>query len=148
LGNILIQKTDNDAFYEHADSVEPEFLFEGLRLSIIDYSLSRMKSAGSVTFLDLNAIEWLFEGDSNSDPQYQVYKDMKYNMNNQSWDKFNPQSNILWIQFVLDRLLSGIKRPSPLAKDFGLYMQLSELKERLQIYQSVNDAKSVDCFFV
>lgn len=107
-----------------------------------------MKSSNNgIKFLDLNTIGWLFEGDSSLDPQYQVYKNMRASIKSGSWEVFNPYSNILWLHFVLDRLLSGIKRPSALSKDLALYTQLTELKERLKIYKSAAEAKSLDHLF-
>ena len=74
LGNILIKETDLKGF----KSNETEFNFEGIQCSIIDYSLSRMKNGKDVAFRDLDTIEWLFEGDSKIDTQYQVYKRHAY----------------------------------------------------------------------
>lgn len=141
LGNILVKETDLKGF----KSNETEFNFEGIQCSIIDYSLSRMKNGKDVAFRDLDTIEWLFEGDPKIDTQYQVYKDMRTSKDKLSWKDFNPRSNILWLTFILERLV--LKQKKSVCTPKNIFNSLSELHKRISNYSSVQELKQNDEFF-
>ena len=141
LGNILIKETDWEKFMSN----EEEFEFDGIQCSIIDYSLSRMKDGKNVTFRDLDTIEWLFEGDPKIDLQYQVYKDMRTSKDKLSWKDFNPRSNILWLAFILDKLV--LRQKKTICNPKNIFNSLSELQRRIYSYSSVKELKLNDEFF-
>lgn len=141
LGNILIKETDLVSLKSDGNS----FDFSGIQCSIIDYSLSRMRDGAGVAFRDLDTIEWLFEGDPKIDTQYQVYKDMRKSKGNSSWKGFNPRSNILWLSFILERLVVKQKKSICLPK--SIFDSLSKLNQRISSYSSVQELKSNDEFF-
>lgn len=141
LGNILVKETAIDQFIDGNDT----FAFDGIQCSIIDYSLSRMRDTAGVAYRDLDSIEWLFEGDSSIDSQYQVYKDMKSNKGTASWKEFRPRSNILWLAFILERLVQKQKKSIQIPK--SLFTALSGLHERILNYSSVRELKLKDDFF-
>ena len=141
LGNILIKETDLDCFKANGE----EFKFDEIQCSIIDYSLSRMKDGAGVAYRDLDTIEWLFEGDPKIDTQYQVYKDMRSIKGKLSWKDFNPRSNILWLSFLLERLV--FKQKKSICTPKNIFESLSELHKRISNYSSVQELKLKDKFF-
>lgn len=142
LGNILIKETNIEKFSHNNQS----FDLNGIQCSIIDYSLSRMSNDRTgVSFRDLDSIEWLFEGDPNIDTQYQVYKDMRVSKGKDSWRDFQPRSNILWLAFILDRVVTKQKKSIKGPKQ--VYEKLSGLVSRILNYKSVQELKLKDEFF-
>lgn len=143
LGNILVKECPFNIFSING---QDQFDFSGLKCSIIDYSLSRLKDNADIAFRDLDSISWLFEGDSKIDSQYQVYKDMRISKGNSSWEEFHPRSNILWLSFVLERLVS--KQKKSICRPKKLYNSLMDLQQRILNYPSVLDLKNNDEFFI
>ena len=141
LGNILVKSTSVENFYHHDDS----FKFNGIKCSIIDYSLSRMRDSAGVAFRDLNTIEWLFEGDPNVDSQYQVYKDMRNSIGQSSWKDFHPRTNILWLNFIFERLVQ--KQRKSIQKPKYVLSNLQKLHKNILKYSSVLELKQKDEFF-
>lgn len=141
LGNILVKTIEIESFIDANET----FDFDGIQCNIIDYSLSRMRDSAGVAYRDLDSIEWLFEGDSSIDSQYQVYKDMKTNKGTASWKKFRPRSNILWLAFILERLVQKQKKSIQTPK--SLFTALSGLYERILNYSSVRELKVKDEYF-
>lgn len=81
---------------------------DGLKMRIIDFSLSRMKSE-SLVYMDLCKKPWLFEGDESVDEQFGVYKEMKAFCGN-DWSRFTPMSNILWIRYIVNKVEKKTRR--------------------------------------
>ena len=75
----------NDFFQEPSDfekfvldGEEVSIKHEGVRVTLIDYSLSRLQvPGGAVMFNDLEEDPQLFESYDPSEPQFQVYRDMR-----------------------------------------------------------------------
>lgn len=140
LGNILVKETKAEFYVLNNE----KFCYDGIQCNIIDYSLSRMRHGNSVAFRDLDAIGWLFEGDSHIDLQYQVYKDMLESRGSRSWQEFNPRSNVLWLSFVIGRLLQNnilLKRSTK------IYDKLIKFHKQILKYSSVQELKESDEFF-
>ena len=140
LGNILIKETKEEKYFFNGEA----FDFDGIQCNIIDYSLSRMRDGSEIVFRDLDTIGWLFEGDPKIDSQYQVYKDILESKGSKSWKEFNPRSNVLWLSFVVGRLLQNnkaVKHPK------RLYENLNNFQKRILEYSSVQKLKSEDEFF-
>lgn len=138
LGNILINKVPSDLYFHFDDVYFPS---QGVQCSIIDYSLSRLELPPEIMYRDLECLPWLFEGDSQRDPQYQVYKDMQEAVQ-KNWTRFTPKTNILWFSFILQRLLErAVKRPKPLLE------ALNDMKARSLLYESVTQMVQSDAFF-
>lgn len=76
LSNILVQPTSEDhlPFHLHGEEEEPSLVAsEGLRVTIIDFSLSRtLSKEGDVVFKDLSEDEELFKAEG--DIQFDVYR--------------------------------------------------------------------------
>ncbi|XP_059617551.1 serine/threonine-protein kinase haspin homolog [Phlebotomus argentipes] len=105
-GNILLSKTDDK---------EIEFLFNGeiiaipshgVRVTIIDYTLSRMVYAGQCQYNDLAQDEELFS--ASGDYQFDIYRLMRNQVENQ-WEKHDAFNNVLWLHYLVDKMINGAK---------------------------------------
>ena len=81
----------------------------GVEVTIIDYSLSRAavngggKDKEEVLFYDFMSDKQLLQGEGDS--QYDVYRHMAAAMGRRSAEVFAPETNVLWLWFLLKRLL-------------------------------------------
>lgn len=81
----------------------------GLMCSIIDFSLSRLQTEPKrIYYSNLEQENWLFSGDSAVSQQYDVYRSMKNLMIKDGWNEFRPRTNVLWLEFVLNALISRL----------------------------------------
>jgi serine/threonine-protein kinase haspin len=120
--------------------LERKLGFTGIETTVIDYTLSRAeiseREAGnddaemSVEFLDLALEPGLFEADASDEYQYDIYRYMRSAMyfsdpladypsrteeaarTGRTWAGFHPQTNLVWLHFVLHRLLAQVTWPS------------------------------------
>jgi serine/threonine-protein kinase haspin len=116
--------------------------FSGLETTIIDYTLSRAEMVerdtatfaaeqdNEVAFLDLANEKTLFTADATEEYQYEIYRYMRSAVffsdatadhderedeatkTGRSWAGFHPQTNLVWLHFVLHELLADIVWPS------------------------------------
>eukprot|EP01134_Creolimax_fragrantissima_P007046 CFRG7046T1 len=113
-GNVLVAETDLSHILYRIGDQNFEVQTHGVVVNIIDFTLSRLEVDGKLLYFDL-ATEEIFHG--KGDPQFQVYRDMKKALHNK-WDEFCPYTNVLWLKYILDKLLKHqkfgrIKRDSP-----------------------------------
>jgi serine/threonine-protein kinase haspin len=129
--------------------------FSGLETTIIDYTLSRAETAvldpnsdeieSRVEFLDLATENSLFEADATDEYQYEIYRYMRSAMyfsdpmadydtrkhevsqTGRTWAGFHPQTNLVWLHFVLHELLRSINWPS---KSMKLTLAQVEVKTK------------------
>jgi len=76
-----------------------------VRAIIIDFTLSHVVIDNRTYFQNLELDEELFEGDSNEDEQFEVYKKMRQVLGKQ-WNKNDPKTNVLWIKYLINKLIS------------------------------------------
>ncbi|KAL3123332.1 hypothetical protein niasHT_006030 [Heterodera trifolii] len=107
-GNILVEQcpADEKIRYQYRGE-QIDVVSNGVRASIIDFSISRLKTKGVVVFADLSNETDLFEGKGISrkdgDYQFDVYRMMKAAVS-ENWDKFWPQTNVLWMGYAAKKL--------------------------------------------
>eukprot|EP00096_Caligus_rogercresseyi_P015813 TRINITY_DN828_c2_g1_i1.p1 TRINITY_DN828_c2_g1~~TRINITY_DN828_c2_g1_i1.p1 ORF type:complete len:429 (+),score=159.08 TRINITY_DN828_c2_g1_i1:450-1736(+) len=107
-GNILIQGTEEESFTYHFDEdTSYVVLSSGVKATIIDFSLSRLSihDLDVDIFKDLSEDETLFN--AVGDYQFEIYRLMK-DSNANDWKAFNPFSNVLWLHYLLDKLVSSV----------------------------------------
>jgi serine/threonine-protein kinase haspin len=88
--------------------------FSGVETTIIDYTLSRAVTAQSgdggvdVEFFDLSMDKALFEGDATQEYQYEMYRSMRSAISGGNWVDFHPQTNVVWLHFILHEMLNSL----------------------------------------
>jgi len=137
-GNLLISLADKNKTVTYClNGREIEVPACGIEISIIDFTLSRVKYDGVVIFNDISNDPDLF--DATGDYQFEVYKLMQKRNGNQ-WEHFEPYTNVLWLHYILDKLVNALRYRSAntkIHKD-GI-AKLRELKDRILKYSSVNE---------
>lgn len=141
MGNICVSGLSNAAHCLEADYVPESFTkkldFSGIETTLIDYTISRaeMGVSGSegeedVAYLDLERDLSLFEGDAEEEYQYEMYRYMRSAMylgeplgdlwerwdeaesSGRTWKGYHPQTNLVWLHFILHKLAEQIEWPS------------------------------------
>ena len=76
----------------------------GVEVTIIDYSLSRAEAEGDeVLFYDIKKNDAILKGEG--DLQYDVYRYMAEIVGEESCRAFVPKTNVLWLAFLIRKLL-------------------------------------------
>ncbi|XP_048418376.1 uncharacterized protein haspin isoform X2 [Stegostoma tigrinum] len=102
-GNVLIKKTAIKQIEYKLCGKTFNIDTHGFVANIIDYTLSRMGTDDVVHFCDLSSEESFFCGQG--DYQFEIYRKMKEeNLNN--WAEYNPHTNVLWLHYLADKMLS------------------------------------------
>ena len=107
-GNVLVKETkEKEVQYRLAgDTFTVDT--EGVNISIIDFSLSRLSTGGHTIFSDKTSDPTLFTALGKDKPggdyQFDIYRKMKYH-NKEDWGKFSPKTNIFWLHYILDKMV-------------------------------------------
>ncbi|KAI4746606.1 hypothetical protein E4T50_03033 [Aureobasidium sp. EXF-12298] len=139
MGNICVSGLSNAAHCGEADyipaSSSKKLDFTGIETTLIDYTISRAEMGISeddedVAYLDLERDLSLFEGDAEEEYQYEMYRYMRSAMylgeplgdlwerwdeaeeSGRTWKGYHPQTNLVWLHFVLHKLAEQIEWPS------------------------------------
>ena len=137
-GNVLIAKTNQETLDYYVSRMHYEVPTGGVLVSIIDFSLSRMSKEGYVVFDDLSKQEDIFTGDAKVDYQFEVYRKMrKENENN--WEKYCPKTNVFWMEYMLDKLIHHKKYSARNKDHIDSMNHLKTLLERISDYNSAQD---------
>lgn len=106
----------------------------GVRATIIDYTLSRIVYRDVCLYQDLAADPLLFEADG--DYQFDIYRLMK-NQTQDSWERFAPYTNVLWLHYLCDKMINGCRYTSRKAQKHRTVIdQLMKIRDDLLDFQS------------
>lgn len=131
-GNILISPTANVEIFYVVNNVRYVISTNGVLASIIDFSASRISTGDGYYFLDFSTRPDLFEEDG---IQFDIYRKMRdYNQNN--WQKFSPYSNIIWLSYILDKLIHSKNYVSESKAHRDSLDQLKNFSARILIFNS------------
>lgn len=139
--------------FEHRDLHWGNIMLKGNSISIIDFNFARLEAEISsdgildlvtaqnpkLLHTNLNNENWIFEGNSDVDLQFEVYKQMKLSCDS-NWEKFNPISNLLWAIYVLDKLFYKI---SKLSDQKEKYKSVKLIKYLIDISKKCKDCKDL-----
>ncbi|XP_067297794.1 uncharacterized protein haspin [Pseudorasbora parva] len=144
-GNILVKnvKHKHNEFILNGTvhSVETR----GVHVNIIDYSLSRLEIDGLTVSCDISSDEELFMGQG--DYQFEIYRIMKKE-NNNCWAMYNPHSNVLWLHYLVDKLLSmNYKNKAQSNQQRTLKSALKSFQSEILNYPSATEALMSCKFF-
>ncbi|KAF2398075.1 hypothetical protein EJ06DRAFT_121964 [Trichodelitschia bisporula] len=136
LGNICVKSARGGTLERPVvKGVGGRLGFTGLEVTVIDYTLSRAEmplppgasgdgeESAEVAYFDLETEEAIFEGDGDVEYQYDIYRYMRSAMyfsdplarfdakkaegTGRKWLGFHPQTNLVWLHFVLRQLLAN-----------------------------------------
>ncbi|TIA50567.1 hypothetical protein D6C79_02978 [Aureobasidium pullulans] len=157
MGNICVSGLNNAAHCREADYVPAssnrKLDFTGIETTLIDYTISRAEMGvpvsaegeEDVAYLDLERDLALFEGDAEEEYQYEIYRYMRSAMylgeplgdlwerwdeaeeSGRTWKGYHPQTNLVWLHFVLHKLAEQIEWPSS-----GNHIQDSQAAQRAE----------------
>lgn len=89
--------------FEHRDMHWGNIMIKDQQVFIVDFNFSRLEKE-KIIYTNLNDHSWIFEGDGAADIQFVVYKDIRDSCNS-NWISFNPKSNLMWIRYILKKLI-------------------------------------------
>eukprot|EP00102_Acyrthosiphon_pisum_P021946 XP_016659156.1 PREDICTED: uncharacterized protein LOC100159679 isoform X2 [Acyrthosiphon pisum] len=136
IGNILIKKCSNKKIAYELEGQHFNVPSRGIKITIIDYTLSRMTYNSNHIYNDLSKDTELFT--SVGDYQFDIYRMMRKETNDQ-WELFKPATNIYWLHYVLDKMLMSVhyKKTNTILHSNGL----SNLERLKNVILSFNSAK-------
>nr|CAB3262883.1 uncharacterized protein LOC100184595 [Phallusia mammillata] len=114
-GNILVQKIETKLFSFTLNGINYSSETSGISIRIIDFTLSRMTKGGISLYQDLSNDEELFNADSSVDYQFEIYRMMRDELGN-DWSLFRPRTNVLWIHYLIDKLINQVHYKSKRSK--------------------------------
>ncbi|ELA41684.1 haspin protein kinase [Vittaforma corneae ATCC 50505] len=88
--------------FEHRDMHWGNIMIKNSMVYIIDFNFARLET-DKIVYTDLNAQEWLFEGDRSVDMQFEIYVEARKACKS-NWKAFSPKSNLLWVRYLLRKL--------------------------------------------
>ncbi|CAI4224986.1 unnamed protein product [Auanema sp. JU1783] len=104
LGNLLLEKCATKTKLQYKYNGNDFCLCtHGVKIKIIDFTLSRLKRDAITLFKDLEADVELFEGQG--EYQYEIYRMMRKE-NKGDWSMFEPKSNLFWLHHMAHELLT------------------------------------------
>ncbi|XP_043502395.1 uncharacterized protein PF11_0213 [Polistes fuscatus] len=136
-GNMLISRTDEQYIYYKLDNKDILVPSNGIKVCIIDFTLSRMSYQGCCIFNDLALDPTLFT--AQGEYQFEIYRLMKDKVLN-NWQEFEPHTNVLWLHYTLDKMITMVRyKKKNLKKHKNSIIQLKDLKQIILSYSSAFD---------
>ncbi|XP_072379922.1 uncharacterized protein Haspin [Diabrotica undecimpunctata] len=137
-GNVLISTVETNKIVSFTlENKTYNIPTIGVEVAIIDYTLSRIEHDGVVIFNDLGLDPDLFTAEG--DYQFDIYRLMQ-DKNRNNWKDFEPFSNLLWLHYILDKAILGLRYKAPKSKIHKTYLRkLKNLKDDILSYQNVKD---------
>jgi serine/threonine-protein kinase haspin len=133
-GNILIAATTEKFVEYRLNGDVIKIPTHGVKVTIIDYSLSRMVYDGAILYDNLSKDEELFE--STGDYQFDIYRLMRQRVDN-DFERFEPFTNILWLHYIIDKLINGARyRYSKTKKHRSAINDLMQVRDELLNFPS------------
>ncbi|KAK5113009.1 hypothetical protein LTR85_011031 [Meristemomyces frigidus] len=170
LGNICVRPSPSlppSAQNHETIDVRKKLNFTSFETTVIDYTISRaLMPDNSVAFHDLSLDNSLFEGDSTEEYQYDIYRYMRGAVllsdaladfslasttqsaanSKRGWRGYHPVTNLVWLHFVLYRLLEQLDWPSAAKappkkrkQEHAVWKRANDLEHKLLKIQSLLD---------
>lgn len=141
-GNILLRQTEDKEAHFVLNGQHISVPTEGVQVTIIDYTLSRMLYKRTyLQFNDLATDEDLFS--ATGDYQFEIYRLMRKRLGN-AWSAFEPYTNVLWLHYVIDKMVSGARYRLKQSKKHRLAIRdLMKLRDDVLDYKSATDLATI-----
>ncbi|CAG9765312.1 unnamed protein product [Ceutorhynchus assimilis] len=119
-GNILLTRVPSDDFVTFKlQGREIRIESFGVKVQIIDFTMSRITSHGVDIYTDLSKDCGIFTG--SGDYQFEIYQLMQ-KRNRNEWSHYEPYSNILWLSYILDKTITALHYKNSCCKQHKKYM--------------------------
>lgn len=136
-GNILVTPTNEKFLTFSLNGKTIRLPTHGVQATIIDYTLSRIEYRNVCLYQDLATDPELFE--ATGDYQFDIYRLMQQRTENQ-WEVFEPYTNILWLHYVVNKMIDGLRYSSRKTIKHRLNIDhLMKLRDELIDYVSAVD---------
>lgn len=136
-GNILLSRTKEKTTKYRIHGTEIPIDTNGVRAVIIDFTLSRILVDNHCHHNDLSQDEELFS--ASGDYQFDIYRLMRTRLMN-NWQKHEPYTNILWLHYVLDKMINGVNYKNTKAKKHRENLdRLKDLRNNILDFASAAD---------
>lgn len=135
-GNVLVRPCANEKLHYRLEGTDIYLPSYGLEVSIIDFTLSRLRKDGCTVFCDLAKDELLFDG--SGDYQFDVYRLMRAQTENE-WERYRPKTNVYWIHYLADKLLKCKKYEEYSREDNEILRSLRQFVRDVTSYASTID---------
>uniref|UniRef100_T1ICX8 non-specific serine/threonine protein kinase n=1 Tax=Rhodnius prolixus TaxID=13249 RepID=T1ICX8_RHOPR len=113
-GNVLISRTAERFIFFRLEGEEYKVITNGVKSTIIDYTLSRLTSSDSVPiFNDIGQDPDMFI--ATGDYQFDIYRHMKKDVGDR-WEQFVPKTNVRWLHYLIDKMIKKVKYQRKTAK--------------------------------
>jgi serine/threonine-protein kinase haspin len=108
-GNVLVRQEDSEFIaYPLNNGTTRLVESHGIKVTIIDYTFSRLRTQGKIVYRPYDDPEY-FQG--TGDYQFDIYRKMRDAVQD-DWSLFCPKTNILWLHYILSKILDGmVKEP-------------------------------------
>ncbi|KAK6639174.1 hypothetical protein RUM43_007444 [Polyplax serrata] len=136
-GNLLIHRTKNKSISIVLDDVKYNIPTKGVKVSIIDFTLSRILHEECCLFNDLSVDPTLFT--SQGDYQFEIYRMMQREMRN-DWSLFKPKTNVFWLHYIIDKMLKMVRYKNKSTQVHKKFLkELQGIESALLKYGSCSD---------
>ncbi|XP_054744061.1 serine/threonine-protein kinase haspin homolog [Anastrepha obliqua] len=137
-GNILLLNTSARELNFTLDSHIYVVPTKGVKVTLIDYTLSRMTVDNCCHYNDISCDEDLFT--ASGDYQFEIYRMMRDILDN-NWQTFEPRTNVFWISYIIAKLIDGVQYKNKRTKTHTTYY--AKLKNLMGIVLDFNSA--IEC---
>ncbi|XP_011862312.1 PREDICTED: uncharacterized protein LOC105558953 [Vollenhovia emeryi] len=136
-GNVLVSRTKEPYINYNLDGREIRFPSKGVKVSIIDFTLSRMLYQGYCMYNDLALDPALFT--AHGEYQFEIYRLMRDKIQN-NWQKFEPYTNVLWLHYTLNKMITAVRyKKKNLKVHKDSIKKLKDFQETILNYSSAYD---------
>ncbi|XP_045596010.2 uro-adherence factor A isoform X1 [Procambarus clarkii] len=136
-GNVLVAQTKETSINFKLNGECYTLQTNGVKATVIDFTLSRMKLPHCVVFNNLAEDPSLFAGEG--DYQFEIYRQMM-KANKNEWEAFTPYTNVLWLHYILEKMTSDCYFKNVKSKVHkSNYEQLIKFKQQMLNYDSAMD---------
>ncbi|KAF5290814.1 hypothetical protein FQR65_LT11518 [Abscondita terminalis] len=137
-GNILIFRCDKNKLIRYClNGREFSIPSNGIEVSIIDFTLSRVKIDTAIIYNDISKDPDLFS--ASGEYQFEIYKLMQ-KKNSNEWEHFEAYTNVLWMHYVVHKMITALRYSHTSSKIHKTGMdKLVKLEKDILKYNSVYD---------
>lgn len=135
LSNICVELNKGKELDSGYELIPPT---TNVNVTIIDYTLSRATMPDDSLIFNPMSDESIFQGDGTVDLQFDIYRHMREvvansKASNKGWDVYVPITNVLWLSFLLRKLMQWTPRPEEIGEEQELWQSLDSFKLALDL---------------